>query len=490
MSYYVFGIGGTGARCMEAFVHLCAAGLLKDNLPVYLMNIDADVACGNLVKTQQTVKLYEQAKTVGFGKTGMFKNDIEYPELWNPVEDKAQTLDDVFQSTLLSSEKSKALGFLYESLFTKQERTTDLAKGFRGHPSIGAAVINKNMDTQSDSWRNLIAKMKNDPNARIFIFASVFGGTGAAGFPTIAKRLKKEIGNISGAYIGGALVLPYFEFQAPNSAQSNEMQAKMDEFMLNTKAALDYYDKSGIMGNVFKSVYMVGDSEFKLVKNFSLGSGTQKNEANYVEVYAALAAFDFFNKDSKTLDKFEYNTPMIGRSMDENNVVTWEDFPSYDGEHALKEKLAPFITTLYVYKQSVFSALDKIYHNPKVQKQHTWYKELVKKGGIDVYKEPQLFENQFSSLKKYADAFFEWINEIISNPKRKIILINERACKGESLQNLDAYQVVLPIIERSDKLTETSFFQLLCNEVDSTKAKNGTGADVLMETIYNICNKK
>ena len=30
MSYYLIGIGGTGARCMESFIHLNSAGLLND----------------------------------------------------------------------------------------------------------------------------------------------------------------------------------------------------------------------------------------------------------------------------------------------------------------------------------------------------------------------------------------------------------------------------------------------------------------------------
>ena len=41
MSYYLIGIGGTGARCMEAFVHLTGAGLLKDNQPIKLVYVDA-----------------------------------------------------------------------------------------------------------------------------------------------------------------------------------------------------------------------------------------------------------------------------------------------------------------------------------------------------------------------------------------------------------------------------------------------------------------
>ena len=34
MSYYLIGIGGTGAKCLEAFVHLCGAGLLEEAQPV------------------------------------------------------------------------------------------------------------------------------------------------------------------------------------------------------------------------------------------------------------------------------------------------------------------------------------------------------------------------------------------------------------------------------------------------------------------------
>lgn len=51
MSYYLIGIGGTGARCMESFIHLNGAGLLKDNQAVNLLYVDADVSCGNLTRT-------------------------------------------------------------------------------------------------------------------------------------------------------------------------------------------------------------------------------------------------------------------------------------------------------------------------------------------------------------------------------------------------------------------------------------------------------
>ena len=42
MSYYLIGIGGTGARCLEAFVNINGAGLLNDNQEIKLIYVDAD----------------------------------------------------------------------------------------------------------------------------------------------------------------------------------------------------------------------------------------------------------------------------------------------------------------------------------------------------------------------------------------------------------------------------------------------------------------
>ena len=146
MSYYLIGIGGTGAKCLEAFVHLCGAGLLGEAQPVKVVFVDADVSCGNLQRTQKAVNLYNKAKTIGFGDSGLFKNSLEAYEPWTPVPSECSDLDDVFQRTILKSKSQyKPLGLLYDALFTEKERTTPLDRGFRGHPAIGAAVISQSL---------------------------------------------------------------------------------------------------------------------------------------------------------------------------------------------------------------------------------------------------------------------------------------------------------------------------------------------------------
>jgi hypothetical protein len=494
MSYYLIGVGGTGARCMEAFVYLTGAGLLKDSQPVKLVYVDADVSCGNLTKTQQSANLYEKAKRIGFGRCGLFENEIEQAKLWTPVDDKCKTMDDVFERTsLINKKETKPLGYLYESLFTEEERTTNLDKGFRGHPAIGAAVMNQKMSAEESPWKELLPQINSDKDAKIFIFASVFGGTGAAGFPTIAKLLHKYLNkdnnNTCVAKISGTLVLPYFQFPPSDDMNKKEMQAKVEEFMLNTKSALDYYNKSDMLGNVFTSIYMVGDNDLTEVKKFSLGSNDQKNEANIVEMYAALAAFDFLNKN----DYADFSTPMIARGDDKADTIAWEDLPNICVEGNLKDKLGTFMRFLYVYQNGVLKYLHKCSMDQHEAKYVAWYKDLVQKAGkIDVYNDRQIMD-EFNALGEFSVAFFAWMKDVIDNPNRKIELVNKQACSQEGIIEkffkLDAYQVVLPVTERKDKLTGKEFWQQLCNYTKKMKKTNASGAEILMQAVYEICNK-
>lgn len=72
------------------------------------------------------------------------------------------------------------------------------------------------------------------------------------------------------------MILPYFQFPSAPDEEEKEMQAKVADFMLNTKSALDYYDKSGLLGDVFNNIYLVGDNDLTEMKEFSLGSNSQK----------------------------------------------------------------------------------------------------------------------------------------------------------------------------------------------------------------------
>src|SRR5580704_8929510 len=95
MSHSFFiGIGGTGAKCAEALIHLCAAGLGPDRCSVLL--IDQDEPNGNGVHCQQILARYidlrsrlanagERSESAG---PVLFHTDIHIPAatpLWCPT---------------------------------------------------------------------------------------------------------------------------------------------------------------------------------------------------------------------------------------------------------------------------------------------------------------------------------------------------------------------------------------------------------------------
>ena len=60
--------------------------------------------------------------------------------------------------------------------------------GFVGNPNIGSVVLNQFKDSDEfKGFSNIFGE-----GDRIFIISSIFGGTGAAGFPTILKNIRNK----------------------------------------------------------------------------------------------------------------------------------------------------------------------------------------------------------------------------------------------------------------------------------------------------------
>ncbi|MBR3746862.1 MAG: hypothetical protein IKN27_07875, partial [Selenomonadaceae bacterium] len=145
MSYLFVSIGGTGAKIMEALTHLCIAGALPGDERLFIAAIDPDVGNGNLERTSTALNNFVAFQNFSVGlDSSLFKNKISVlkPFPWNPTgHDK--TLDDLIS---FHQYRNSPVGKLYETLYTRRERSTTLNEGFRGHPSIGAAVLAKTFD--------------------------------------------------------------------------------------------------------------------------------------------------------------------------------------------------------------------------------------------------------------------------------------------------------------------------------------------------------
>ena len=59
---FVIAIGGTGMRCLESFVHLCAIGMF-DNEEIEILTLDTDYANGNKGRVERLIKQYNKVKT-------------------------------------------------------------------------------------------------------------------------------------------------------------------------------------------------------------------------------------------------------------------------------------------------------------------------------------------------------------------------------------------------------------------------------------------
>lgn len=59
--FFVLGIGGTGMRCIESLIHLCAMGMF-DNTKIHLLALDTDKNNGNFSRLKEVKEAYCNAK--------------------------------------------------------------------------------------------------------------------------------------------------------------------------------------------------------------------------------------------------------------------------------------------------------------------------------------------------------------------------------------------------------------------------------------------
>ena len=120
------------------------------------------------------------------------------------------------------------------------------------------------------TWETFWADVENtseEGGVRVFLAGSIFGGTGAAGIPTLGARGcsgppaavlgdRSDGRKRSKVRLGAALVLPYFTFD-PGTTAGPQMFVTAADFPIATKAALHYYQTKPL---AFDDLYLVGDS--------------------------------------------------------------------------------------------------------------------------------------------------------------------------------------------------------------------------------------
>jgi hypothetical protein len=401
---YVFCIGGTGSRVMRSLVMLLAAGAKIDVDTIVPIIIDPDGGNGDLAKTLEVLEDYNKLSELTDDNCGFFKTKLKNlfdeakPYVMSMQKATNVTFGKYINEPQITDDGCKAL---VDILFEKEhELDGDMNVGFKGHPNIGSVVLNQFSDPDFKPFKDFANDFQD--NDGIFIISSIFGGTGASGFPLLLKSLRNAKGikdfpkpeAVSKAPIGGVTVLPYFELEHDeNGIDSAGFNAK-------TKAALSYYENN--LDGEINNLYYIGDgSRLGTYKNNSGGNG-QKDTAHFVELASALSIVDFAggmkdisNKDNITSHYFEFGIEK------DDPVLEFDDFCDVTND-IIKFPLTQFTLFGKYFNrfnggQSVFDAALK--SNPQ------WYKNLNL---------GQAFVSNvcFKNLLDFIGMYFDWLEEL------------------------------------------------------------------------------
>ena len=187
--------------------------------------------------------------------------------------------------------------------------------GFVGSPNIGSVALNQFKDSEEfRQFSNVFQKTD-----RVFVVSSIFGGTGAAGYPIIVKNIRNAAnnaqinnrGDLRDARIGALTVLPYFNVQ-----QDDNSPISRGDFISKTKSALFYYhdNLTGLRQNgvdlplsKINACYYLGDQVPSNPYFNDPGGNGQRNDAHLVEYVGALSILDFLSIPDDQLQTVDGN---------------------------------------------------------------------------------------------------------------------------------------------------------------------------------------
>ena len=393
---YIFGIGGTGARVLRSFTMMMASGVKIGADEIVPIIIDPDASNADLTRTVALMNNYKAIRSVlSFSQNNesfFFRRElsqilVNYTLRINDTDDKT------FQQFIDLSSMEKSSQAMMRMLFSDKNLASSMDVGFKGNPNIGSVVLNQIVD--SSDFQDFANNFESGD--KIFIISSIFGGTGASGFPLLLKTLRtgKSFPNndiINKAEIGAITILPYFKLKNDDGSEIDS-----STFISKTKSALAYYENNISQNNSIDALYFLADNMTNTYENHEGGSA-QQNDAHLIEFLAATAIVDFSNKSHSNTSNKELGL------RDLTGSVTFDSF--YDKEK--KMLFAPLTQFMLManclnYKMDYYSSKDFDANNEHFT---------------------GLYGTSFmSELKSFTALFIEWLGEMKRN-KRSLDLFN------------------------------------------------------------------
>lgn len=421
--YFVMGIGGTGMRCIESLIHLCAMGMFDDT-EIHLLALDTDKNNGNFSRLKEVKEAYVNAKNLDkANRTPLtdtfFSADIKYYE-FSPDYEKKSTFNDVFNYRNTRNNNPEEAD-LADLVLTDNVESFNLRHGYRAQTHLGSMMMYHSIigaaRSRTDSelkqfLQVLIAACNGGSDPKVFILGSVFGGTGASSIPIIPQAISEAASimsngaaNILGrAFFASTLLTAYFSFKAPSADElkNQKVIATSDKFALNSQVAMMFYDDDTTVKNTYQRFYMMGTDgqgwdpmvrEKDKITETITGGENQKNDSHYIELLAASAALDFYHCDTAHLkeNKSAGETDYVYRAVDGSGKLEFKDFvgnkDNYDKDFA--KKFGMLIAFSFLCNDPDIDFVESV--------RCGGHKEITGFDGIDV--------NQVKDLKKYFRLF-------------------------------------------------------------------------------------
>lgn len=391
---FVFCIGGTGIRVMKSIAMLMAGGMDTNGYTVVPIILDPHLDLEEKKNLHSLIdnyiNIYQQSINNGSSTLnhldGFFNSEIKLlNQLNNQSNDTQQAAGskEKFGSYIDTS----ALGaeginnYLIETLFSTKNLNNPLSVGFKGNPNVGTVVLGE-MIEGADWFKAFKTHCEKDD--RIFIISSIFGGTGASGYPLLEKKIRgsENEPTVKNAVMGAVTVLPYYGLKDPATTGSDIDSAN---FYTKTKAALAYYE------NTVQSDYLYYIGEKTLKQVYDNDEKKQDDKANFIELVAASALFDFLKRGKP--DAHQYLSRAI--ESDEESLDLISMGPGYK---AMVKSVADYM----LLRNFVNELPNESYFPLSVNRGFT--KEFYK-------------DAAFQSLLRFTEIYYQWYSELAQNKR-------------------------------------------------------------------------
>jgi hypothetical protein len=348
---FIIASGGTGMRCLQSFLNICALGMYSGET-IDVLLLETDIENGDKKNSENLVNWYKTLQTGKSGKNEFFGPQVNFHSF---VPDYSK--DNKRRFTLISRVEegdAETNRMLVDLFYEEGVQEFDLMHGFRAQTHVGTylmyhAIVEEVREavekdivrnkSQLYQFINKIKEANNSGEARVFVLGSTFGGTGASSIPVMARAITDSAKIITGGvinmeniYFGAVILTPYFKFKSPSKEHKKAEKVIADSqfFAHNSAAALMYYIKDNTILQTYKRFYMVGwpfgslDMDQykerlaggKAAGKTITGGKSQENPAHPNELMAAFAAQDFLMDVEKDWFKETHSTDVRFKAIE------------------------------------------------------------------------------------------------------------------------------------------------------------------------------